>query len=160
MSYIVFGDSSDINLTNLWIIEFSTFIIFKAAVNEAAPRRTWSSLILVIDEDSFKIEVNLEKDARTEWVSKFNAKIQFNSGSEMYFGWWKMCNSSNLGQVVGKPGKLKNRENLDPRVVASSRVWFESRGKPSPTDLSPRVFTVSASLPQYFASFFQLAPGK
>lgn len=40
MSYIVFGDSSDINLTKRRTIEFSTFIIFKAVINEAAPRRT------------------------------------------------------------------------------------------------------------------------
>lgn len=40
MSYIVFGDSSDINLTNRRTIEFSTFIIFNAVINEAAPRST------------------------------------------------------------------------------------------------------------------------
>lgn len=40
MSYIVFGDSSDINLTKRRTIEFSTFIIFKAVINEAAPRST------------------------------------------------------------------------------------------------------------------------
>lgn len=85
MSNIVFGDSSDINLTNLRIIDFSTFTIFKAAVSDAAPKRTWSSLIFLIDENSFRIEVNLKKDLRTECKSKFNARIwnqvQFYSGT-------------------------------------------------------------------------------
>lgn len=40
MSYIVFGDSSDINLTKRRTIEFSTFIIFNAVINAAAPRST------------------------------------------------------------------------------------------------------------------------
>lgn len=66
MSYMVFGDSSDINLTNRRTIEFSTFIIFKAVINVAAPRSTWSSFILFIVEVSFNIGANLKKrDLRT-----------------------------------------------------------------------------------------------